>query len=179
MRAMLISFAAYHLWLDWRLFRDWLARQFIDYEPGIHVSQIQMQSGATGINTLRIYNPIKQGQDHDPEGVFIREWVPELRGLSNSSIHEPWTMPEMVQKECGCRLGIDYPLPIVDHKEAVRAARSKFAALRQRDDYWAQSKEVLRRHGSRKGGGRNPRPQRKKTKPNPQTELQLDETEKR
>lgn len=92
MRAMLVSFASYHLWLDWHSFRDWLACQFIDYEPGIHISQIQMQSGLTGINTLRIYNPIKQGQDHDPDGVFIRQWVPELQLVSDEQIHEPKKM---------------------------------------------------------------------------------------
>lgn len=170
MRAMLVSFAAYHLWLDWRTFRDWLACQFIDYEPGIHIPQIQMQSGLTGINTLRIYNPTKQGQDHDPEGEFIRRWVPELAGVEGCDIHEPWKMPEMIQVQSGCRLGADYPLPIVDHKEAVRAARARFSELRRRDEYWAQSKAVLQRHGSRKGG---PRPKRPKPADNSQAEFEL------
>ena len=127
MRAMLVSFASYHLWLDWRLFRDWLACQFIDYEPGIHYSQIQMQSGLTGINTLRIYSPVKQGMDHDPEGIFIREWVPELAVIEGGAIHQPWLLPDQMQSKYQCRLGRDYPLPIVDHKEAVKFARGQFA----------------------------------------------------
>ena len=135
MRAMLVFFASYDLWLDWRAFKNWLACQFIDYEPGIHHSQVQMQSGMTGINTLRIYNPVKQGQDHDPEGDFIRQWVPELASVETEFIHEPWKMPEQKQVECGCRLRVDYPLPVVDHKEAVRHARSCFSTLRKRDDY--------------------------------------------
>ena len=146
MRAMLVSFASYHLWLDWRLFRDWLACQFIDYEPGIHYSQIQMQSGLTGINTLRIYSPVKQGMDHDPEGIFIREWVPELAGIEGEAIHQPWLLPDQMQSKYQCRLGRDYPLPIVDHKEAVKFARAQFAILRQRDDYWAVSYTHLRAH---------------------------------
>jgi deoxyribodipyrimidine photo-lyase len=173
MRAMLVSFASYHLWIDWRRFRDWLACQFIDYEPGIHISQIQMQSGLTGINTLRIYNPIKQGQDHDPAGVFIRRWVPELAKFSDTDIHTPWAVPEMIQMDYGCRVGTDYPMPIVDHTEAIRFARARFSELRQRDDYWAQSKRVLERHGSRKGGGG--RPKRAKKADKAQTELSFDE----
>ena len=72
MRAMLVSFASYHLWLPWQKTATYLARMFTDYEPGIHYSQVQMQSGTTGINAIRIYNPIKQSQDQDPKGVFIR-----------------------------------------------------------------------------------------------------------
>ena len=177
MRAMLVSFASYHLWLDWRLFRDWLACQFIDYEPGIHYSQIQMQSGLTGINTLRIYNPVKQGMDHDPEAVFIREWVPELASVEGEAIHQPWLLPDQMQSKYQCRLGRDYPLPIVDHKEAVKFARGQFAMLRQRKDYWACAREVMQRHGSRKKSGNRSRPKPSKEKPaSQQTTLQLNES---
>ena len=69
---MLVSFASYQLWLDWRITSKYLARLFTDYEPGIHYSQVQMQSGTTGINTIRIYNPIKQSLDYDPNGNFIK-----------------------------------------------------------------------------------------------------------
>lgn len=175
MRAMLVSFASYHLWLDWRQFKDWLACQFIDYEPGIHISQIQMQSGLTGINTLRIYNPIKQGQDHDAAGDFIRKWVPELQNVSGELIHEPWKLGAAAQVAAGCRIGQDYPLPIVDHKEAVRKARAAFSELRKRDDYWEAANAVMQRHGSRKSSGRSQRPKRpKKVAASPQTELNLD-----
>jgi len=175
MRAMLVSFASYHLWIDWRLFKDWLARQFIDYEPGIHISQIQMQSGLTGINTLRIYNPIKQGQDHDPDGNFIRSWVPELTAVEGSHIHEPWKMPELKQTEANCKIGENYPLPIVDHTEAIRNARAQFALLRKREDYWESAREVMQRHGSRKSTENRNRPRPSNKQPKNQLEMKLDE----
>ena len=139
----------------------------------IHVVQIQMQSGLTGINTLRIYNPVKQGQDHDPSGEFIRHWVPELRGLAGSDVHEPWKLPEQSQVEGKCRLGVDYPLPIVDHREAVRHARACFSALRQRDDYWESAQMVMQRHGSRKRAFNRTRPNRSQLSQSPQIELAL------
>ena len=87
MRAMLISFAAYDLWLHWQRPAHHLAQLFVDFEPGIHYPQVQMQSGTTGINTLRIYNPIKQSKDQDPTGEFIRRWVPECAGFDQLRIH--------------------------------------------------------------------------------------------
>lgn len=88
-RAMLVSFASYALNLDWRRFAPHLARTFLDYEPGIHYSQLQMQSGTTHGSPPRIYNPIKQSVEKDPDGEFIRQWIPELRDLSDDAIHLP------------------------------------------------------------------------------------------
>ncbi len=153
MRAMLTSFAAWDLWLDWRLLRDFLARQFIDYEPGIHVSQLQMQSGVTGINTPRMYNPVKQGLDHDPRGDFVRRWVTELAQVPTLFIHEPWKMSPLELAECDLRLGVDYPLPVVDHLQAVRAARARLAVVRNAPSHRQQSGRVFERHGSRRGSG--------------------------
>jgi len=88
-RAMLVSFASYALNLDWRRFAPHLARTFLDYEPGIHYSQLQMQSGTTHGSPPRIYNPIKQSLEKDPSGEFIRRWIPELREHSGDAIHLP------------------------------------------------------------------------------------------
>ena len=150
MRAMLVSFASYHLWLDWRDTGHHLARTFTDYEPGIHYSQLQMQSGVTGINALRIYNPIKQSQEHDPEGVFIKKWVPELKNVPVDFIHEPWTMPPMLQKACNFEIGKDYPKPIVDHALAIKAARDKLSEIRKQSDFKEKAGKVYQKLGSRK-----------------------------
>ena len=150
MRAMLVSFASYDLWLHWRQPAIHLARLFADYEPGIHYSQVQMQSGTTGINTLRIYNPIKQSMDQDPDGVFIRKWVPELAGLLGPMIHTPWQATELEQLAAGCVIGRDYPEPIVDHAEASRWARSRFATVRASTAGKTDRQNIVTKHGSRK-----------------------------
>lgn len=146
MRAMLMSFAAYDLWLPWQVAGLHLARQFIDYEPGIHWPQCQMQSGETGINTVRIYSPVKQGQDHDGSDDFVRRWVPELAGIEGSAVHEPWRLAE----EELARLCPAYPAPLVDHAAAARAARSAIYALRRGAEARAEADAVLRKHGSRR-----------------------------
>jgi deoxyribodipyrimidine photo-lyase len=151
MRAMLVSFAAYDLWLDWRRLRDFLARQFADYEPGIHYSQLQMQSGVTGINTLRIYSPVKQGVDQDPDGAFVRRWCPELAGVPTSAVHTPWMLSPAQQRKSGCVLDRDYPRPIVDHAAAVRHARARFAEVRRSDFGREEAARVYELHGSRRG----------------------------
>jgi deoxyribodipyrimidine photo-lyase len=150
MRALVVSFASYSLWLPWRPTGLYLARQFLDFEPGIHWSQMQMQSGTTGINTLRIYNPTKQAIDQDPHGVFIRRWLPELAGVPTAYLHQPWTMPAEVQVRAGCRLGADYPEPIVDHAAALREAKARFAPLRRAPEARAEARRVATRHGSRR-----------------------------
>lgn len=152
MRAMLVSFASYHLWLHWRQTGLFLARQFLDFEPGIHWSQMQMQSGTTGINTLRVYSPTKQAQDQDPEGVFIRRWVPELARVPLPYLAEPWKMDISVQRMCGCILGEHYPAPIVDDKLAAKVAKDRMYGLRKMAEARLQAQGVLARHGSRKSG---------------------------
>jgi len=149
MRAMLVSYAAYDLWLDWRAFGPWLARQFVDYEPGIHYSQLQMQSGTTGINTLRIYNPWQQGERFDADGTFIRTWVPELAALPTDWIHRPHEMPVMIQAMYGVRVGRSYPQPLTDHAAAVREAKSRIAAIQQAAGFRSAARRVFERHGSR------------------------------
>ena len=133
MRAMLASFAAYHLWLHWQPTGVFLARHFLDYEPGIHYPQFQMQSGVTGINSVRIYSPSKQVLDHDPEGSFIRRFVPELARVPASFLAEPHRMPVSMQTEAGCRVGKDYPLPVVEHAAAYAKARERMGAIRRTD----------------------------------------------
>ncbi len=150
MRAMLVSFASYDLWLHWRPTAQLLARRFLDFEPGIHFSQCQMQSGTTGINSARIYSPSKQVADHDPRGVFLRRWVPELEGVPDAFLAEPWRMSLAEQERAGCRIGKDYPAPIVDHARAVREARRRVGEVRRRADARAEAERVYRRHGSRK-----------------------------
>ena len=149
MRAMLVSFASYDLWLDWRDFAHHLAKLFTDYEPGIHYSQLQMQSGVTGINTYRIYNPVKQSKEHDENGDFIKKWVPELQNLNSNWVHEPWKMDFETQKKFRCIIGKDYPHPVVDHKEAVSLAKSKIAEIRKEVNFKTIAKKVYTKHGSR------------------------------
>ncbi len=152
MRAMLMSFASYHLWLPWRESGLHLARQFVDYEPGIHWSQCQMQSGSTAINTIRIYNPVKQGQDHDPNGCFIREWCPELASLPNVYLHEPWKLDARRAEQLGCRLGVDYPAPLVDPAAAAREAKDRIWEIRRAAGFDRIADAIQQRHGSRRAG---------------------------
>ena len=151
MRAMLMSFASYDLWLPWQQSGQVLARLFTDYEPGIHWTQSQMQSGETGINAVRIYSPVKQGYDQDPDGVFIRRWVPELSDLEGKDLHEPWRLDSLPE---------GYPERIVDHAEAAREARSRIWSVRGTVEAKAEAERVFQRHGSRKPRQARPVPRK-------------------
>ena len=155
MRAMVVSFASYHLWLHWRRTGEYLGRMFLDFEPGIHYSQFQMQSGTTGINSVRIYSPAKQARDQDPSGVFIRRWVPELEHVPDAFLAEPHKLSLDQQGEYGCLLGRDYPKPIVEHAAAYREAKRRVAEYRRRPETREAAREVFLKHGSRKRSTRD------------------------
>ncbi|MEN1681949.1 MAG: deoxyribodipyrimidine photo-lyase [Planctomycetota bacterium] len=150
MRAMLVSFASYHLWLHWPRPAAYLARQFVDYEPGIHYSQFQMQAGTTGINSVRIYSPLKQVADQDPHGVFIRKFLPELADVPDEHLAEPHKLPPVLQQDAGCVIGRDYPAPLVPHGSAYNEARRRMDLWRKRLGVRREARRVMQKHGSRR-----------------------------
>lgn len=131
MRAMLVTSATCTLSLPWQPVAEWLGQMFVDFEPGIHYPQIQMHSATVSGTVLRIYNPVVQAQTLDPHGIFVRQWVPELRGVSDSWIFRPWDMPASLRLRFGLIEKSDYPSPLVDFETANRAARQHITNLRQ------------------------------------------------
>jgi len=144
MRAMLVSVLTHHFDCDWKAGVTHLAQLFLDYEPGIHYTQFQMQAGTTGINTIRIYNPIKQSKDHDPDGIFIKKWVDELRNVPSAFIHEPWIMTEIDKSFID--LKTDYPPPIIDITQSGKTAREKLWGFRKNKEVKTDGMRIVQTH---------------------------------
>jgi len=146
MRALLVSFLTHHLWQPWQSGVIHLARNFLDFEPGIHYSQFQMQAGETGINMIRIYNPTKNAKEHDKEGVFIKKWIPELKKIPTPLLFEPWKMSPIDQETYDFKIGKDYPNPIVDISETYKYAASKLWSIKSDPKVKEESIRILQKH---------------------------------
>ncbi|MFN2332211.1 MAG: deoxyribodipyrimidine photo-lyase/cryptochrome family protein [Halomonas sp.] len=165
MRAMLVSFATFGLGLPWREPALHLARLFVDYEPGIHYPQVQMQAGLTGTNAMRVYNPLKQADERDPQGRFVMRWLPALTGLPEAWRQRPWALPAAERTALGFVPGRDYPLPVHDFEAEARRWKRIIHEARQTPEARRDSDVLLERLSSRRGT-RRPAPP-----PSPQLSL--------
>lgn len=155
MRAMLVTTGCFGMQLSWRELQYPLARVFYDYEPGIHFSQMQMQAGIVGINTMRVYSPHKQLLDQDADCRFIKQWIPELRKFTSTEIANYNNQP----------LG-DYPTPICDIKTNSTTIKNQISQIKKSEEAKEPTADILAKHGSRL------RPNKKTTnKPSPQLKL--------
>jgi deoxyribodipyrimidine photo-lyase len=146
MRAMLVSFFTHILWQPWQASSQHLSKLFLDFEPGIHFPQLQMNAGETGINMLRIYNPIKNSKEHDEDGTFIKKWVPELAHLPTAFIHEPYLMTPLDEQFNNLELGVNYPNPIVDIKVARKKASDTLWNVKKNAEVKRESERILKKH---------------------------------
>ena len=150
MRALVVSFFTHNLWQPWQEATTHLSQMFLDFEPGIHFPQLQMQAGETGINMLRIYNPVKNSLEHDPDASFIKKWVPELKSLDTPFAHEPYLMTDMEQQFYNFQLGKNYPHPVVDLDATRKKAGDALWKLRKDKLVLEESKRILKKHTLKK-----------------------------
>ncbi|QCK15079.1 cryptochrome/deoxyribodipyrimidine photo-lyase family protein [Mangrovivirga cuniculi] len=146
MRAMLISFLCHLCNQSWENASTWLSKLFLDFEPGIHYPQIQMQAGLTGINTIRIYNPVKQAYENDEKGNFIKEFVPELKDVPVPLLFEPHKLTASEQIMYNCRIGEDYPKPLFELSKAYSAARERLWKLHKSAPVKNDKNRILKKH---------------------------------
>jgi deoxyribodipyrimidine photo-lyase len=133
MRMVVGSFLVKHLRIDWRHGARWFWDTLVDADIASNTLGWQWISGcgADAAPYFRIFNPVIQGEKFDPQGEYVRRWIPELKYLPAKWIHKPWTAPSIVLQDSRVRLGENYPMPIVDHKEARNAALDALKSIRQ------------------------------------------------
>jgi deoxyribodipyrimidine photo-lyase len=156
MRALVATFFQYVLGEWWRRGADFMYRHLVDADPAINYTQWQSQCNLTGVHPVRVYDPAKQVREYDPDGEFVREYVPELAPLPDNHLPRPEKAPLAVQAEASVRVGEDYPYPVVDYERRATAARERFARLDDRASEALADPRVRRRGSfSRRGGNRD------------------------
>ncbi len=132
-RLIVGSFLTKDLGIDWRWGERWFMRMLLDGDEASNNGNWQWIA-SVGVDPQpayrRIFNPARQQERFDPEGSYVRRYVPELRDVPDEYLGEPSRMSERMQRECGCVIGRDYPEPLVDHVAARRAALERYAAAR-------------------------------------------------
>jgi deoxyribodipyrimidine photo-lyase len=132
-RMIVASFLTKDLLIDWRLGEMHFMQHLVDGDPASNNGGWQWAAG-TGTDAapyFRIFNPVLQGEKYDPDGDYVRRWVPELRDVPDAFIQEPWTMSETEQVEANCVIGEDYPAPVVDHKQARERTLDAYKQARE------------------------------------------------
>ena len=135
-RMAVASFLVKDLLIDWRWGERWFMQMLLDGDPAANNGGWQWSAG-TGTDAapyFRIFNPVAQGQKFDPTGAYIRRWAPELRAVPDKFIHEPWRMPRSEQIRAGCRIGEEYPPPIVDHAIARERVLAAYRVVKEKSD---------------------------------------------
>lgn len=149
-RAMLVSFFVHNLNQRWQDLAHFLARLFLDYEVGIHYPQLQMQAGVTGVNTIRIYNPVKNSKEHDSEAIFIKKWLPIFSKVPGPQAYEPWRLTYIEQKMYGVFVGKDYPKPIVDIYLTQKEAAKIMWLMKKDKEVKNEAERILKKHVRRR-----------------------------
>jgi deoxyribodipyrimidine photo-lyase len=131
-RMVVASFLVKHLLIDWREGEKWFWDTLVDADPGSNPANWQWVAGcgADAAPYFRVFNPILQGEKFDPDGVYVRRWVPELAHLPNGAIHQPWRATPLELASAGVVLGSTYPEPIIDHRKGRERALAAYAKVR-------------------------------------------------
>jgi deoxyribodipyrimidine photo-lyase len=135
-RMIVASFLVKDLLVYWRRGEWWFMQHLVDGDPAANSGGWQWSAG-TGTDAapyFRVFNPVLQGEKFDPDGAYVRRWVPELANVPTQFIHKPWEMPRETQSSVGCVIGRGYPAPVVDHKQARWRVLTAYASAKERTE---------------------------------------------
>jgi len=172
MRAMVVSFFTANLFQPWQIASKHLARMFLDFDPGIHYPQMQMQACTIGTNAMRIYNPTLNSKKHDADGLFIKKWLPQLANFPTDLIHEPYLATIEQQQLFKCIIGVNYPMPMIDLKASSKFAKDQISSVLKTENAKLEISRILTSHVKSKKRANDERNKKAKSSPKKLSVLQ-------